>query len=205
MRDIDRGHAEAVQQRGQLGAQPDPLGGLQVGEGLVEQEHRRHPHRGPANRDPLPLPGREGGRLTVQEPLEPQHTGLGADPLLDLVLGQVAKGQPETEVVRGRQMRVKGTCFKDHGHVAPGRFDVVDHPAAEADIAAAERLKAGEQPQNGALAAPARADDHHQLAVPNVQGQVRDRRRAIRVHPRDVVQQDIGHTAQPPPNAAPSS
>jgi aminoglycoside phosphotransferase (APT) family kinase protein len=32
-----------------------------------------------------------------------------------------------------------------------------------------------------------------------VQAQVRDRRSAVRIYPRDVVEHDIGHTAQPPP------
>lgn len=41
--------------------------------------------------DPSPLPGGEGARLTVQEPLQPQHAGLGADPLLDLVLGRLRR------------------------------------------------------------------------------------------------------------------
>ena len=80
-------------------------------------------------------------------------------------------------------MRVKGTGLEDHGNVALGRLDVVHHPATDADTAAAERFKAGDQPQDGALAAAARADDHHPFAVTNVQGQVRDRRCAVRIHP----------------------
>jgi hypothetical protein len=134
----------------------------------------------------------------VQKPLEPQHAGLGADPLLDLLLGHLTKGQPETEVVRGRQMRVEGTGLEHHGDVALRRLDIVDHPATDADTAGAERLEAGDHMQQGALAAPARAEDHHQLAVADVQGQVRDRHCAVRVHPRNVVEQDLGHTTSPP-------
>src|SRR3954452_13412556 len=96
-------------------------------------------------------------------------------------------------------MPVQGTGLEHHRHVAPGRLDVVDHPTPDAYAAAAERFEAGDQSQYGALATPARAQDHHELAVANVQGQVRDRRGAVRVYPRDVVEHDIGHTDRPPP------
>ena len=44
-----------------------------MGEGFVEQEHRGHPHGCPPDRDPLPLAGREGARLAVHEPPEPDE------------------------------------------------------------------------------------------------------------------------------------
>src|SRR5207245_2432797 len=43
--------------------------------------------------------------------------------------------------------------------------------------------------------AAARPDNHHQLAVADVQSQVRDGRCAIRIDPRNIVEQDLGHTA----------
>ena len=187
--------AEAVLELGQLGAEPDALAGVHVGERLVEQEHVRDPHGGPPDGHPLALPGRQGLRLAVQEAPQPQHPGLGLDPLLDLVGRQLAHGQAEAEVLGGGQVRVEGGGLEHHGHVALAGGQMVDHPAADADGAAAERVEAGDQPEDGALAAAARADDDQQLGVADVQAQVRDGRGAVWEHPGDIVEQDVGHAA----------
>ena len=58
-----------------------------------------------------------------------------------------------------------------------------------------QRVEAGDQAQDRALAAAAGADDHQQLAVADVQGQVRDGRAAVGEHPGDIIEQDVGHAA----------
>ena len=200
---VDGGDAEPVLELGQLGAEPDPLAGVHVGERLVQQEHLRDPDGGPADGHPLALPGRQRLGLAVEELAQPQHPGLGLDPLLDLVAGQLAHGQPEAEVLGGGEVGVEGGGLEHHGHVALARGQVVDHPAADADGAAAEGVKAGDQSQDGALAAAAGADDHHQLGVADMQAQVRDGLGAVWEHPGDIIEQDIGHAVQPPPDPVP--
>ena len=47
--------------------------------------------------------------------------------------------------------------------------DVVHHPIADLQLALADVLQPGDHPQQGGLAAPRRADEHHELAVAYLQ------------------------------------
>jgi hypothetical protein len=67
------------------------------------------------------------------------------DPLLDLVAGQLAHGQPEAEVLGGGEVGVERGGLEHHGHVALARGQVVDDPAADADGAGRERVQTGDQ------------------------------------------------------------
>ena len=71
-------------------------------------------------------------------------------------------------------MRVEGVVLEDHRDVAVFGGHVVDHPLADADLAVGDLLQAGDHAQRGRLAAAGRADQHHELLVPDVQVQVVD-------------------------------
>jgi hypothetical protein len=103
-----------------------------------------------------------------------------------------ASGSPGRVVV-GIQVRVQGVGLEHHRHVPPGRRQIVHDPPADADAAPAQRLQAGDQPQQGALPAAAGPEHDHHLAVGDPEAQVGDRRRAVGVHPGDVVEQNLGH------------
>ena len=47
--------------------------------------------------------------------------------------------------------------------------DVVDDPVVDDDLAAGDRLEAGDHPQDRALAAAGRADQHNELAVADLE------------------------------------
>jgi hypothetical protein len=54
---VQRGHAEAVHELGDLAAQPRPVGRVAVAERLVEQEHLGNPDGRARQRDALLLAG----------------------------------------------------------------------------------------------------------------------------------------------------
>src|SRR5215204_2617237 len=84
MGDIDGGHVQVVLDLGDLAAHLDPELGVQVGQGLVHQEHLGLADDGPAHGHPLALATRELLGLAVQQGGELQHVGHLVDPPLDL-------------------------------------------------------------------------------------------------------------------------
>src|SRR5215467_12919667 len=66
-------------------------------------------------------------------------------------------------------MRVERVVLKDHGNVAVLGIAFVDELAVDTDLAACRLLEAGDHAQDRALAASRRPDEHHELAVGNVQ------------------------------------
>jgi hypothetical protein len=72
--------------------------------------------------------------------------------------------EAEGEVVADAEVGVERVALEDHRDVALARLEVGDVALAEVDGAAADLLEAGEQAQQGGLAAAARADEHGEAA-----------------------------------------
>ncbi len=66
-------------------------------------------------------------------------------------------------------MGIERVGLEDHGDVTILRRHVVDHPVADADFAAIDRLETGDGSQQGRLAAAGRADEHDKLTVRDVE------------------------------------
>src|SRR6202022_1208095 len=92
--------------------------GVEVGEGLVEQEYGRLAHHGARQGDPLPLAAGELARLPVQQALDPEHRGGLLHASLDLVPGNSRCLERKGDVLRHRQVRVEGIALEDHGDLA---------------------------------------------------------------------------------------
>ena len=112
-------------------------------------------------------------RLEVEDPRRV------VDAAADLVLRHLRDLQRERDVVANAQVRVERVALEDHRDVAALRREVVDDTVADPDDAVADVLEAGDHPQRGRLAAPGRADEHHELAVGDLAGRA-CRRRACR-------------------------
>src|SRR5207244_3243716 len=76
-------------------------------------------------------------------------------------------------VVHGH-VRVERVRLEDHGDVAMLRSDVVDDTLPDQDPPVRQLLEPGEHPERRALAATRRTDEHHELAVGDLQHQVVD-------------------------------
>ena len=156
---------------------------VEVRERLVHEVRLRLAHDRAAHRHALALPARERARLAVEELLEPEDARRVAHAPVDLVLRLLPQPQAERDVVVDREVRVERVALEDHRDVAVARGHVVDDPLADADDALADLLEAGDHAQRGRLAAPGRADEHHELAVVDLEIEAVDRARSVRDTP----------------------
>ncbi len=86
-----------------------------------------------------------------------------------LGLGDVLHLQSEAHVVRDGHVRVEGVVLEDHRDVAVLRGQVGDVAVTDEDAALVDLFEACEHAQRGRLATAGRADEHHELAVFDVQ------------------------------------
>src|SRR5262249_29974007 len=88
-------------------------------------------------------------------------------------LRYAAVAQAEGEVVAHAHMRIERVVLEHHGDVAILRLQMVHHPVADGDGAAADVLQPGNHAQRGRLAAAGRSDQHDELAVLDREVEVR--------------------------------
>ena len=88
--------------------------------------------------------------------------------------GELADPEAEGEVLAHAHLRIERVVLEDHRDVALARRDVVDDALADPDRPRRERLEPGEQPQRRRLARAGRADEHHELAVRDLERELRD-------------------------------
>jgi hypothetical protein len=98
-----------------------------------------------------------------------ENVGGFLDPGGDLLLGGAAHAQAEGHVVVDALVRVERVILEHHGDVAVARRQVVHHPVADGDLAAADRLEPGDHAQQRGLAAARGADQHHEFTVTDVE------------------------------------
>ena len=118
------------------------------------------------------------------------------DALLDLVLREFAQLQPERHVLERRHVRVERVILKHHRDVAVLRRQVVDHFAADQNIARGDFLEARDHAQRRAFAAARRADQHDEFVVRNVEIDAAHRFDIVEALGH-VAQRDFGHGFQP--------
>ncbi len=153
MRDIDKGRAEPLVQLADLRARLDAQLGVEVGQRLVHQEHRRVAYDGTSERHALALAARERFGLAIEILRDREHVRRLLDTLVDLRLGYLAQLETERHVVVDRHVRVQGVALEHHRDVAILRRDVVDTPVANVDRAVSDLFQSRQQAQRRCLAA----------------------------------------------------
>ena len=139
--------------------------GVEVRQRLVEQKHLRIAHDAAAERDALLLAARQLLRLALQQVVQAEHARGAVDRGLDLGFRGLLVAQAEGEIVVDAHVLVERVVLEHHGDVAVARRQVVDHPVADADVAAGDVLEARDHAQRRRLAAAGRADQGHELLV----------------------------------------
>ena len=91
-------------------------------------------------------------------------------------------------------MRVQRIILEHHRDPAFLGRDVVDLPVADKEIAAADRFKAGDHAQDGALGAARRTDEHHEFTVFDVEIDTMDSFETIGIYFDDFAQTYTGHS-----------
>ena len=119
MRDIDRGGAQPLLQRLDLGAHLDAQLGVEVGERLVEQEHLRVAHDRPAHGDALALAAGELARIAVEQRLQAEDRGGRCRPC-SVISALLAPRELEREahVLGDGHLRIERVVLEHHGDVA---------------------------------------------------------------------------------------
>ena len=140
---VDGRDLQAVLQLLDLGAHLHPQLGVEVGERLVEEEHRRVADDGAPERDALPLSARQFFRTAREQFVEPEDLRSIRDHPVDLGPRRLAQDQAELEIFAHAHVRIERVALEDHRDVAVLGRDVVHHLAADRDRAAGDLLEAG--------------------------------------------------------------
>ena len=168
--DEHRGDAQVALELLEEGARLQSQSGVQVGQGLVEQEHVGPGGDGPGQGDALLLPaGQLGGPALEQLGQGEALRRVGGGPAA-LGLGDPAYAQRVGDVVRHVHVGEEGVVLEDHGHAAPPGLDVGHVGPADAQGPLGDGLQAGDGSEQGRLAASRGAQQGEELAV--VDGQV---------------------------------
>ena len=201
---VHGGRAQAALDARHLGAHLDAQLGVEVRQRLVHEERRRVAHDGAAHGHALALATRQVRGLAVEVLLEVEDARGLLDLLVDLLLGHLGELEREAHVVAHRHVRVQRVVLEDHRDVAVLRRLLVDHLAADQQLAVGDVLEAGDHPQGGRLPAARRADEDDELAVVDLEIHVLDGLVAVGIALRDVVEDDVGHLGSPYPLTAPA-
>src|SRR5205814_3402568 len=127
---------------------------------------------GAAERYALALTAGELARLATEVIPDAEDVGRLLYALGDVRAADPPHLQAEGHVVVHAHVRVERVVLEHHGDVAVHRRQIVHHPAVDADLAGGDVLEAGDHAQRGRLAAARGPDQHHELAVTDLEADV---------------------------------
>ena len=191
--DVERRHAQASLDAGDLGSHLDTELRVEVGKGLVHQEDARLAYDRAPHRDALALSAGELARLAVDPFGEAEKLDRFVDLRLDLRLRHLAKFEREADVPPDGHVWVERVILEDHRYVAVLRRDVVDDALADAQIAVSDVLYSRNHSQCRRLAASRRPDEDHELTVGDVERELVNRFEAVGVDLGYFVEADRRH------------
>ena len=118
MGDVDHGGAEATVQGLEFDAHLGAQGGVEVGQGFVEQEDFGVAHNRAADGDTLALAAGERFGQSLQVVGDLQDLGGFAYPAFDFWLGYLGDLEAKGHVLVHGLVRVQGVALEDHGDAA---------------------------------------------------------------------------------------
>ena len=165
VRDVDRRRVEALQQRLELRAHLEPKQGVEVRERLVHQQDVGLRGDRAGHRDTLALPAGELRRVAIEERLDVQELGRGADALVDDGLLLLLHAQPEGDVVVDLHVREDRVALEHHRDPPPPRCEVGGLAVADEHASLVHVLEPRQAAQQRRLAAPGRPEQDDELLV----------------------------------------
>ena len=149
-----------------------PQGRLEIGQRLVEQERLGCAHDRTPQRHALALPARQLGGTALQQFGKPEPLRRLAHAPEDLLAGHASHLQGEGDVLAHREVGVERVVLEHHRHVALGGGETGDVTLANVDLTLGRFVEPGDAAQRRCLAAARRPEQHEELPVPNLQGEL---------------------------------
>ena len=179
MGDEGGGDAELALERLDLGPHVGAQLRIEIGERLVHQEDARLADDGAAEGDALLLAAGELARLPAQQVLDLEQLGGLLDPPLALLLADLLDLERVEQVVVRAHVRVERVLLENEGDVSVLRLDTDHALVVDADVARVRLLQPGDHAQRGRLAAAGGAEQHQELSVAHLEGEVVDGGRGL--------------------------
>jgi hypothetical protein len=177
VRDVHRSRTEAPDELADLETDVSAKRRVQARQRLVEQEHARLADDGAPHRDALAFTTRQLGRPPIEEPLDAEHRGRLVHHARSGFTGHVAHPERKFHDFTRRHVRVERVALEDHRDVALLGRHALHRPARDRHRPGVRLFQASHQAQRRRFAAPARTDDHHDLAALDRQRDVIERGR----------------------------
>ncbi len=135
MRHIEHVLLDALAHQCELGPHLPAQLGVEVGQGLVEEEDGGVAHQCAAHGDALALAAGERRRLAVEQMRDREHLGDAADPRIDLRLRHPGETQREGHVLRDIHVGVESVILEHHRDVPVLGIEAADLAIADPDLA----------------------------------------------------------------------
>jgi hypothetical protein len=166
---VDRRGAEPALQELDLGPHLDAQLGVEVRQGLVEEEHLRVAHQGAPDGHALALAARQVPRLAVEIRVEAQQARGLIHPLGNGGAVHAVDAHSVADVVAHAHMGVERVVLEHHGGVALARPGMGHVAPGDGDAPRCHRLEPRKHPQRGSLSAARGPDKDEELALPDRQ------------------------------------
>jgi hypothetical protein len=113
-------------------------------------------------------------RQTIEILGEAEHFSGLFGTRLDLSLLDLGDFQRESDVLSNGHVRIQRIVLEHHRDVAVARRDVVDEAISDAQFAFGDFFESGNHAQRGGLTAAGRSNEHHELAVLDIEFKIVD-------------------------------
>jgi hypothetical protein len=163
--DVDRRHADVLLEPLQLVTRARSQLGVEVGQRLVEQEHRGLVHQRPGQGHPLALAAGELAGLAAEQVINAQHPGGATSSLLPLPGRHPGRTEREDDVAQHGLVRVERIALEHHGDASLARRQAGDDVTADEHVAGGRLLQARDRAQQGRLAAAGRPEQDEVLPL----------------------------------------
>ncbi len=175
VRDVHGRDSQVLLQLADLGTHLYPDLRIEVRQRLVQEQDVRVQHEGAGERDALLLAAGELAGITELEARQVDLAEAGRDALGDRGTVELSHLESVGDVRLHRHVRPERIVLEHHADVTRVGPEPVDAPVPEPDLAAVQRMEAGDQPEKRRLAAARGPEQREQLAVTDLEARAVDR------------------------------